>query len=297
MMLGFFRCYHWVLAGEKMRNKTDARFLAFALLGVAAAALALPRDAYFTHKKHLESGMECANCHTGVSASENSRDNNIPLLEICADCHDPLPDLEFRASLEREIVFSHRIHLAAEPKCSTCHILGGVEIEARMRLPEMALCLSCHKKESQTEKCADCHTGLGSPGLVPRSHDKQWFLAHGQEGALDQTYCSNCHGQSFCQECHQGDNIEPKPHRRNWRYTHSIAARKGVLECSDCHEPSSEATCLSCHRSPQGRPSSHKRGRWITRHPEEAIVNLEACAMCHSDMASDELCENCHESD
>jgi predicted CXXCH cytochrome family protein len=280
-----------------METKATARFLAFALPGVAAAAFALSPDAYFTHKRHLDSSMGCDNCHIGVSASESSQDNNIPLPEICGDCHDPVPELEFRASLKREMIFSHKMHLAAGLECSTCHSLDGSETEARMRLPEMAVCLSCHKKESQTEKCADCHTGLGSPELVPKSHNRQWLLAHGQEGALDQTYCSNCHQQSFCQECHQGDNIKPRPHRRNWKYTHSIAARKGVLECNDCHEPSSESECLSCHRSPQGRPSSHKRGRWITRHSDEAMVNLEACAMCHLDMANDYRCNNCHESD
>lgn len=266
-----------------------------ALAGLIAGSVAWATATTFSHKKHLDAELDCTACHSQVEESRKAADSNVPTAEACAACHEPSPDVKRQASLDREIVFSHRIHVGKGYACKTCHHVAGIEVEARMQLPKMDVCLSCHKKEKQTEACTDCHTKLGSPELIPKSHTKQWTFAHGEDARQDENYCANCHSQSFCQDCHQGDNISPRPHRRNWTYTHSIAARSGTLECADCHEAANESECVSCHKSPMGKPSSHKRAPWIKKHMQEGEANLAACATCHFDMGEDALCRKCHE--
>lgn len=266
------------------------------VLGIAmTVSLAWAAAVAFSHRKHLDMGMDCTTCHANVQESKVSSDNNIPVLEICSQCHDPVPDAELMVPLEREVIFSHEIHVQSALTCTLCHGLGSEDAEARMQLPGMAVCISCHREQEKTEVCRDCHTRLGSPELIPKDHNRQWIFAHGNEAELEEEYCANCHEQSFCQDCHQGDNIRPRPHRRNWVYTHHIEARKGIWECTDCHDAPNEGRCVSCHKSPQGRPSSHRRASWLRRHGDEAEANIAACATCHLDMRSGPLCLLCHE--
>jgi hypothetical protein len=280
---------------KSFRTTAIPPVLALTITVIAGGSLVWGTAVYFSHKRHLDTGMYCPTCHTKAEGSTESADNNLPLLEVCESCHDPVPEVDQRASLTREAVFSHEMHIQKAVACTLCHRLSGDDVDARMQLPRMALCVSCHEESGETEECGACHTKLGSPELIPRSHTRQWVFAHGEDAKLDEDYCVNCHQQAFCQECHQGDNIRPKPHRRNWVYTHSIASRKGTMECDECHDPASESRCVSCHKSPMGRPRSHKRGRWITRHEEEAEGNLAACVVCHYDMSSDPLCLQCHD--
>lgn len=278
-----------------MKNGNAIKVSITVLAVAIAAVLAWGATALFSHRKHLRTGLYCPTCHTTVKLSKQAVDNNLPRLdEICTICHQSVPDVKLRASLKREVKFAHQSHVQKAIACTTCHHLAAIEVEARMQLPKMAVCLSCHKKEKQTEPCTDCHTKLGSPELLPKSHTKQWTFAHGDDARQDENYCANCHSQSLCQDCHQGDNISPRPHRRNWIYTHSIAARNGTLECADCHEAANESKCVSCHKSPMGKPSSHKRVAWIKKHTQEAEANLAACATCHFDMGEDALCRECH---
>jgi len=249
----------------------------------------------FSHRKHLDTGLYCPACHSNVETSAASTDNNIPALDMCGSCHDPIPVVALRVSLEREVIFSHSGHLQDAAACTLCHSLAGEDADARMQLPSMATCISCHQSREQTEECSGCHTKLGSPELLPKSHTRIWIQTHGDDARLDEDYCANCHDQAFCQDCHQGDDIVPRPHRRNWIHTHSVGARKGIWDCGDCHEVVSDFECVSCHQSPQGRPVSHRRGGWLRRHEDEAEMNIAACATCHLNMGSDPLCLLCHE--
>jgi len=261
---------------------------------VIAASLAWGAPGLFPHGKHEEAGVDCAACHTEVEESKKASDNNLPSREVCGACHEPVPDVREWAPRETELKFSHEKHVEKALGCKTCHHLMDEEKIAPMSMPEMSLCLLCHRKEQETEACTDCHSKLGSRELMPKTHTKQWSYAHGEEARQKEDYCASCHTQSLCQDCHQGDNVKPRPHRRNWVYIHSIAARKGTLECSDCHDPANGSKCVSCHKSPMGEPYSHRRGVWIAKHGREARMNLSACATCHFDMGEDALCKNCH---
>ncbi|MFQ5906736.1 MAG: cytochrome c3 family protein [bacterium] len=272
------------------RNGSTAIFAVISVC-VIAASLTWGIPGPFPHEKHEEVNVDCTACHPEVEKSNKASDNNLPSLESCEMCHEPIPDVKEWAPVQTELNFSHKKHLGKGVECKTCHNLLP---EKAMSMPGMSLCLLCHRKEQKPEACVDCHSKLGSRELMPKSHTKQWPLAHGEDARQKEEYCANCHAQSLCQDCHQGDNVKPRPHRRNWVYVHSIAARKGTLECSDCHDAANESRCVSCHKSPVGEPSSHRRGRWIARHGREAEMNLAACATCHFDMAEDALCKNCH---
>jgi hypothetical protein len=275
--------------------RTSASVLIFASGVLLVTCLVWGDGVYFSHRIHLNTGLYCPDCHASADTSTRAEDNNIPLLDVCGSCHDPIPEVALTASLEREIIFAHESHIKAAAACTLCHTLETESENARMQLPSMATCISCHQSQKKTEVCSDCHTGLGSPDLIPRSHTREWIIAHEEDARLSEDYCANCHDQAFCQDCHQGDNIEPRPHRRNWIYTHSIGARKGIWECADCHEITSQFKCVSCHQSPLGRPSSHRRGSWVRDHGDGAELNPSSCVTCHLNVRSDPLCILCHD--
>lgn len=266
----------------------------FALLLVFTAVLSSLEEAIrFSHPAHGELGIECEMCHSSIEESEMAADINLPSVEVCEDCHDQFEGEVIFDVSQREILFSHQLHIGLNAACSVCH---GPEDSPDVDIPEMDLCLACHNKENTSVACDVCHEDLLDGNLIPTSHFTPVFVVqHKYEARGNQEYCANCHLQSFCAECHRGDNTMPKPHRRGFFASHSIEARKRVLNCQDCHD--AEAFCVSCHRDEMVLPISHSRVDWSNRtdggqHKIEALLDIETCTFCHS---SDEpTCEECH---
>jgi hypothetical protein len=131
----------------------------------------------FNHSVHIENGLDCTDCHHGA---ESSRRATIPLIEVCADCHEEaMGESKAEALVVASVVeskpirwrrvgllpdhvyFSHRRHTkAAEIECTTCH----GEMAALTEPPRRALlvetmddCMLCHKDRDVTEDCNACH--------------------------------------------------------------------------------------------------------------------------------------------
>lgn len=157
------------------------RYVGLALIAVAVATgriLLLPRPPVsqpitFNHARHA--ALACVVCHQG---SESGAQAGIPSLDLCQKCHatapsgigaavwkEPAPPDAIRwVQLTRvpdHVMFSHRRHVAlAGLDCTSCH--GELATRtvplgtAPIRL-DMAACLSCHRRESASEDCAECH--------------------------------------------------------------------------------------------------------------------------------------------
>jgi c(7)-type cytochrome triheme protein len=152
-------------------------FIAQTLFLHGSAVRSGPQPIAFNHAKHIASGLECVNCHTGARTEEHA---TVPALAMCMTCHESAlskspEEAKIRAfaAAGREIpwqpvthvpahvYFSHRRHVQlAGLECSACH--GAMEkLTAPPRVPNLQLdmdtCIACHQKKQARTDCNDCH--------------------------------------------------------------------------------------------------------------------------------------------
>ncbi len=245
----------------------------------------------FSHRKHLvDAGAECTDCHGGVAASRKASDNLNASMQTCYACHDESstecafchkeagPDYTPFAPAERQIVFSHELHLGQGLTCDRCHRgMAQIDYAGPEQMPAMAYCAECHNGEQAASNCELCHLNLTD--LRPSSHTPEWLHRH-QDFASGGTQadCTMCHGAraagiTDCQECHEGgvlararekpaDHYAPyapnaakqgqplvleRVHELDYVYKHSLDARGKEKDCQSCHEPAT--FCAECHRT------------------------------------------------
>ena len=191
----------------------------------------------FSHRVHLQTGLECVNCHTAAPGSTKVEDNLLPAKRVCLDCHESA-DIPPPPST-RLTKFSHALHLkmgnvapylasaidhktyfdtagvstawirsqlGTKNPCEACH--RGLEESDRVTraaLPQMADCLVCHTVIDPPFSCEDCHA-KDDESLKPASHTQipHFTDAHSSgKLKLDKTTCAICHGRTFrCMGCH-----------------------------------------------------------------------------------------------
>ncbi len=325
----------------------------------------------FSHQYHLKQiGAECKECHRNAEASQSSADMLLPAMAVCYDCHDHQATkcdychatsdttkyVAFEKT-ERETIFSHKYHLTeAKLKCADCHEgLDAVDYAAQglKAMPAMQKCATCHRLETSVQSepardttkmamatttaataCEACHTDLVT--LLPRSHRVNNFIQEHKNPARLGTVenkCATCHGENFCQECHDAANlvqnvklpanfhtpsapktsgndntkelIVQKVHGLNYRFTHAIDAKGKESDCLTCHDQ--RTFCAECH-SPNGIESNkltpvwHGGSSFVTigrgsgggRHAQYARRDIESCATCHDTNGNDPSCTICH---
>ncbi len=159
-------------------------------------------------------------------------------------------------------------------------------------------------------ECADCHLSSN----VPPNHDEDFLKTHRLLAEKADSNCKECHGQSFCLDCHTGGGITqdlkksisykgnymPKSHRSDFISIHSIKAMDNPQNCYRCHE---SRFCEDCHTKIGNkgtlRIKSHKPAGssqsyiWNQEHALEARRNLQSCQSCHPDAG---VCVPCHKS-
>lgn len=129
----------------------------------------------YSHKQHLAFGLQCKDCHTNP---EPGRLMTFPPTEKCMQCHVTIakdkPSIEKLAQFAKSgeaipwvrvytvlpgIQWSHRVHLATNMKCETCH--GNVSQMAAMSevtsVTTMYACLNCHQLNHAKTACDTCH--------------------------------------------------------------------------------------------------------------------------------------------
>lgn len=171
------------LSGLVAKRAGLAGFVTFFLLGSAtyvsvSAVHPAPRQAIaFNHAKHMENGLNCTDCHTGVQTQAKA---TLPALDVCLGCHQTAlsssPEEEKIRSIAASgqelnwvqvtmvashVFFSHRRHVAvAHLPCAECH--GPMEKATKppqrpWRVLNMDTCIGCHEKNKVNADCNDCH--------------------------------------------------------------------------------------------------------------------------------------------
>jgi hypothetical protein len=260
----------------------------------------------FSHKLHVvENELECLTCHEQAEESETGKDDMLPSKSVCNDCHDA--DEVGNPELVQKIQdyspkFSHKKHVASGLECESCHadVVQAEEAGAYV-LPKMMDCMNCHQGKAVSNECSTCH--LREENLLPASHVPTFKHNHSdlaraqvKDISADMT-CTTCHTQNFCQDCHEGDNLDRLTHPLNYEMTHALEAQSRERECAVCHMERS--FCFECHRERGIMPHNHKAG-WANnipnnggRHSIEALNDMESCIACHEQNA-EQTCQPCH---
>lgn len=284
-------------------------------ISAAVAAYAPTQtDIIFNHAAHFsERSIDCATCHD-VTKSTMASDKNIPGHDVCSACHsvEKSPDdcRLCHANPEnpvgvimppREIVFAHSRHTGEAPKsqvCLECH--QGVDTAtgelSAQNYPPMQKCFQCHDGIGVTADCKACHTQ--SAKMAQLVHPPDWKHSHKFEANADGKSCAPCHqNETFCSDCHAGDNLTGFVHDLNYRYNHGLDAKAKEFECQSCHD--FQTFCSECHDRENAIPLNHLNRNWSPRnnpiyHAIAARQDIEACASCHDENRSTCAQPGCH---
>lgn len=274
-----------------------------------AADIPLEKMLVSSHKKHIEKGYKCQVCHVKITESENASDRNLPSEATCRVCHDGIiirddcsvchlimTDIQALPNPEREIIFSHRMHVNSEPDCYFCH--EGIHDTHYCKgeyLPEMSVCMNCHNGDQAMNECHICHGNKPLSRLKPEDHNITWIHGHRSAGRDHRGKCEMCHTESMlsCQECHRGFNELATSHPQDYLLEHALDARINASDCASCHDPIS--FCQDCHNA-EGvdKPVDHLVDPFwnTTGHAMVAKRDMETCVVCHNGPGSN--CTTCH---
>jgi formylmethanofuran dehydrogenase subunit E len=130
----------------------------------------------FNHKVHIQHGLQCTSCHTGVAQGP---DAGIPSVTFCMACHQVIaadhPEIKKLAAYASKgqeppwqrvfwfydsvhVKFWHAPHIRAGVACEQCH--GDVSQETvavKTKDLNMKFCLSCHNAKGVSVDCTTCH--------------------------------------------------------------------------------------------------------------------------------------------
>jgi hypothetical protein len=219
----------------------------------------------------------------------------------------------------RDIVFTHKSHLGRKGiqavGCPKCH--GFPKGAPSPTYPGMPECLQCHDQAFATGDCRRCHQAGDLTRLRPQSflrHDIAFLRDHGIQATRNQRVCTQCHAQTWCNDCHdpsQTISVEARNpdaiqrefvHRGDFVTRHTIEARSAIATCQRCHQPS---FCDSCHvqrgvaGNAVGSHNPHPAG-WVGHdtsnpnfHGRAAKRDIVTCAACH-DQGPATNCILCH---
>jgi hypothetical protein len=305
-------------------------------LAACAGVLGLQRGAAspsrpFEHRAHVLKGINCVECHAGVSAAGDQGALHFPTDSDCRRCHQKPHDerpcsgchgesyVRGGVELAREhLRFRHDRHmLAVEGDCVRCHV-EVIEPHPESIVPRMATCFGCHQHRDQwaLRDCDGCHVDLGNEGTLPSDHlvhDGDWIRAHGVRAASARDLCASCHSERSCAACHGAGTVPALParlafddvrlpglHRAGFLARHALESRADPGLCTSCH---SDSSCADCHARQGVAPGTTMRNPhppgWLTTgpgggdHGVQARLDPAACAGCHGG-AGEQLCVGCH---
>jgi hypothetical protein len=267
----------------------------------------------FSHKYHAEEiGASCTDCHESVETSTSPTDNLLPSMETCYNCHDEDESecslchsnadeaVEVARIVDMAAAFSHQVHIEEGQECLDCH--SGVENKneptAGQHIPDRQACTECHGSadfSQEKDKCLTCHSDIQV--VKPADHLAGWKKDHGAAWEINEQTCSHCHSNFYCQECHQGDNLDREVHPLNFRNNHGIEAKANKENCITCHRE--YAFCNECHAIEMVMPKNHSYAGWSNtttggQHAKAAQYDFDYCQSCHSDLTGDVVCMTCH---
>ena len=171
----FLRRWLWTLLPIGMIVLIIGAIFASQRLALAAPAQPIA----YSHKTHVEAGLQCLYCHTSALRSDIA---GIPSVQKCIGCHtiiateneavqtltsfwergEPIP--WNRVNKQPDFVFfSHQAHLRVGENCETCHgNVSQMTVAQPVLRMDMGWCLDCHEKQEETKvahlrDCLTCH--------------------------------------------------------------------------------------------------------------------------------------------
>ncbi|MDQ7053387.1 MAG: cytochrome c3 family protein [candidate division KSB1 bacterium] len=300
----------------------------------------------FSHKLHItEAEVECSACHPMAEDSQSAEDFLLPTMDECSECHDvededecatchgEEEEIETFDQPVRTITFNHKIHIARELSCETCHKgLEESEAPTTATLPSMMTCIGCHDGSAAPPACQTCHAN--PENLRPASHKQvDWYKEHKRQvrTTSPESTCSACHTENDCQTCHAeaslqmtkglflrplsedrilsfGTKVMVKQtfHDLNYRFIHAIDFRSKRADCFSCHNQ--QTFCTDCHEKNQEAgfrspvPLTHRSPDFVRigvgsgggLHATLGKRDIETCAACHDLEGADPVCITCH---
>jgi hypothetical protein len=297
-----------------------------AVFALYALVVVLGGPATVGHLKHSFAGVNCARCHEQFVPGEDRANLHLPSNATCISCHEQRPATcttpdcaschvnedtpNSLTNMRQALTFNHANHLPrVEGDCVRCHRGAAVADESgRGAMPVMEDCRGCHAEWLDGLACTKCHVSLAAYPVVPITHQAHrpgFINEHGRLFERGSDRCSQCHGQTFCRDCH--DRRSPLPpdylfpdrpdraplHRMGYRETHATDARLWPDTCVGCHAPKD---CDACHTragfGSEGR-MPHPQGYAGLDHARDANRDLLTCASCHTGPGAD-ICVTCH---
>jgi len=271
------------------RNALLALAMFVALASLFSASFVASERPVFSHKKHIEEGAGCKDCHVASAGQDLPALNS----EFCKDCHEePFASLQLPAEASRlKSRFPHALHAEAL-ECEKCHEADAGETRKPGEpFASYADCTSCHEEngvKTPACNCIGCH-GRNERLAEPATHTDTWTSTHGSvsewsvfgEHGKD---CNTCHRTDACTACHR--HSRPQSHSGLWRIRlHGKAAEWDRNSCKTCHETGS---CVACHKTVA--PLNHT-GAWLSGHGLVAESRSSRyCAVCHNPG----YCAACH---
>ena len=176
------------------------------------------------HAKHIELVKEdCSRCHKELPQPFVT-ETTVPKMSDCLNCHD-----HGKQYAEANCSGCHPTlnRLALKPVTDFSHQGNYVQRHGADARSSAETCAQCH---DQTY-CADCHAKTVATRIevkFPENvsaffiHRNDFLGRHSIEAAGNEASCRKCHGQSFCQSCHQAQNLttistNPRdPHPLGW---------------------------------------------------------------------------------
>jgi hypothetical protein len=277
---------------------------------------------------HKEQKSKCSTCHTDVrKRREPTQRYDSPLTmshaahiervkEDCTVCHKQLPNPVRTATMAPTMGACLQCHEHQQQyddgKCEACHkdlrryalkpVSGfthaGNFVKEHMR-PARAGNENCAKCHDQTF-CTDCHASTVGPRVevkfpdrVDRDfiHRNDFVSRHTIEAQADPVSCARCHGTSFCQNCHQAQNLtqngtDPRsPHPAGYAFPgsnpfHGTDARRNIASCAACHDQGAQSNCVRCHQVGGIGGNPHPPS-WTLTHTRDEIGGNGMCLICH----------------
>jgi hypothetical protein len=175
----------------------------------------------FSHKFHSDI-TDCASCHTKVAESTSLKENLIPTMDDCAQCHDVESEdncnmchydgiYEPLQPIQSGLIFNHSIHVEKQKvECTTCH-KGITDVDyafqAEQTYPQMDDCWSCHgATKTAPSACEACH--ISTADLLPQNHKSVNFIHTHKFAARElDANCVMCHDNHSCEKCHVGTTM------------------------------------------------------------------------------------------
>lgn len=259
-----------------------------------------------SHKKHLDKGVSCQDCHFGlVHLANEAKPGDERFHQICLTCHDA-QQVVLKANGSTSCTACHGDLTKITPADHSADWMGQHGNAAKTGQS----CGQCHQADSagphgpminpvlfvpsqKNDACATCHQ-------APMPHKTPYLLFHGTDArALGGATCATCHSPettatpqprhasaNFCASCHSNVTM---PHEKNWLSVHGQAA--GASDnpaCTTCHSSANRVNptanyaandfCFKCHAG-YDMPHTEKFNADHGRLAHKAGIS---CLVCHS---------------